>query len=272
MHGARAILLSLASLTSSRPIKLVPRRSVFLAAGGALLGLLPTMDRAAARQDAARARFSEIDVERINVVEPDGTRRLVLANTARIPNAVVNGMTFGSRQGSGQAGVIFYNQEGDECGGLIFAGRREEGQVVAGAGLMFDQFEQDQIIGIQYGDDGGERRARLAVWSRPDEPISDLVARANAIEAMADGPAKEDARRRLEQGAGAARLWVGVSPERAAAIGLADEQGRERLRLAVGADGAAAIEFLDEEGRVVSRLPGTDGQPPPTRGTATPAA
>lgn len=41
-----------------------------------------------------------------------------------------------------QAGIIFYNDDGEECGGLAFGNE--------GAGLMFDQRDQDQIVGLMY--------------------------------------------------------------------------------------------------------------------------
>ena len=43
----------------------------------ALLGVLTL---AAFRQPSQRARFGEIDVERINIIEPDGTLRLTLSD------------------------------------------------------------------------------------------------------------------------------------------------------------------------------------------------
>ena len=35
--------------------------------------------------------FDEIDVHRINVVEPDGTLRMVISNKASLPGVIVNG-------------------------------------------------------------------------------------------------------------------------------------------------------------------------------------
>ena len=68
-----------------------------------------------------RQRFGEIDVQRINVIEPDGKVRMVISNKTRAPDAVLGGKTF-KRQGGNSAGIIFYNEEGDEDGGLVFGG------------------------------------------------------------------------------------------------------------------------------------------------------
>src|SRR5690242_10450551 len=62
--------------------------------------------------------FDEIQVHRINVVEPDGTLRMVISNKARLPGVIVKGKEFPPRDRP-QAGMIFYNDEGSENGGLI---------------------------------------------------------------------------------------------------------------------------------------------------------
>src|SRR5258707_14527696 len=66
-----------------------------------------------------KTRFEEIDVERINVVEKDGTLRLVISNKARAPDAVVSGKTY-PRGGGNRPGFIFCNDEGNETGRLIY--------------------------------------------------------------------------------------------------------------------------------------------------------
>jgi hypothetical protein len=50
---------------------------------------LLTMGRAVGRP--SRASFEEIDVQRINVREPDGTLRMTIAGTARAPGMIVRG-------------------------------------------------------------------------------------------------------------------------------------------------------------------------------------
>ena len=73
---------------------------------------------------AAKTHFSEIDVERLNIVEKDGKLRLVIANKELTPGPVERGVPFG--YGSGRrTGFIFYNDEGTECGGLAFGSSRE---------------------------------------------------------------------------------------------------------------------------------------------------
>lgn len=77
--------------------------------------------------------FDQITVHRINVVEPDGTLRRVISNHDKLPGIIVHGK---EKPFDGpQAGVIFYNGEGSENGGLIFGGRKnQKGEVVNSGG------------------------------------------------------------------------------------------------------------------------------------------
>lgn len=218
---------------------------------------------AAGGGDGERLRLSELDVERVNVVEPDGTVRLVLSNQTRSPDAIIDGAPY-KRIGRNPAGLLFYNDEGDECGGLIYGGqRRDSGGYGASASLLFDQFKQDQAIGIQYNDSDGERSAGLFVsdWD-PAPAVSrlDALTRWEVVRVLPQGPERTRGRDEL-RAAGffpARRLFVGRDRDGAAVVRLCDPQGRVRLRLSVDEAGVPRLEFLDEAGGV------THGFPEPT--------
>src|ERR1044072_2972381 len=78
--------------------------------------LLGTLSVAAFRQAAQKTKFTEIDVERINIVEPDGKLRLVISNTPRSIGPIYKGKPFGYPGGT-RPGLIFFNDEGTENGG-----------------------------------------------------------------------------------------------------------------------------------------------------------
>src|SRR5690606_24753179 len=63
--------------------------------------------------------FEAITVKRINVVEPDGTRKLVIASCARQTEVRIGGVQF-PVQRSWHVGMIFFNDSGDGVGGLAF--------------------------------------------------------------------------------------------------------------------------------------------------------
>jgi len=64
-----------------------------------------------------KVKFEEIDAERINIVE-NGKLRLTISNNERSPGPILGGHYMKTREGKRGAGFIFFNDEGDECGGM----------------------------------------------------------------------------------------------------------------------------------------------------------
>ena len=221
--------------------------------------LLGALSLVAFKQNTQRTKFTEIDVERINVVEPDGKLRMVISNRPRSIGPIYKGQPFGYSGGS-RPGIIFFNDEGTENGGLTFTGRRlPDGRVQASSGFSFDQFNQDQVLYFQYNENNGQRRMGFTIADRADVDIYDAVAKRDTIMKLPAGAARDEALRQWANPGGvpmfAPRLFMGRTVQRAAQIDLADPNGRPRLRLRVDSLGTASLEFLDAEGKVTARLP-----------------
>lgn len=244
-------------------IRRIERRLRFLElyAIGATIVVLVLVLSAFQVQQQQKAVFEEIDVERINVLEPDGKYRMVISNRARSIGPIYKGQPFGYPGGT-RPGIIFFNDENTETGGLTFGGRRREDGTFSGSGhLSFDQFNQDQVVYLQYQDNNGRRRMGLTVAERADVDIFELVAARDSIAAMPDGPAKAAAMERLmapRDGVPlfAQRGFFGRDVAKNAVVDLADPSGNTRLRLVVDSLGTAAIEFLDPSGTVTRRITG----------------
>jgi hypothetical protein len=202
----------------------------------------------------SQQRIDELTVQRLNVVDANGTLRLVLSNKDRMHPGVMDGVTINRPRPV--AGMLFFNDEGDEVGGLTFTGTDDNGRR-ANAGIMFDQLKQDQTIGITYSESNGQRQAGLQVWDRSEQPLSDLIKGLNAANALPEGPARDEAVKavRAKAPAGPRRVFVGKNTDKTATVSLADGNGKPRLIMSVAADGAASIDFLDVDGKVVQRIP-----------------
>jgi hypothetical protein len=82
----------------------------------------------AAKNPSKKVKFEELDAERINIVEGDGKVRLPLTNHKRMPGGRMAGVELTNRDGNRPtgagtaptAGLLFFNDDGDECGGLIY--------------------------------------------------------------------------------------------------------------------------------------------------------
>ena len=200
-----------------------------------------------------KQKFEEIDVERINVVEKDGKLKMVISNAARQHPGIVDGKTL-QRDGGRPPGMIFFNERGDEVGGLIFSGNTGEGQY---SSLTFDKFRGDQTIAFQHLESGnGDYFAGLSV---NDENITttERTARIEEINRLPNEEAKRAARARMRDEGGflVSRLQIGKGRNKSAFISLRDTKGRERIQILVGADGTPKINFLDETGKITYSLP-----------------
>lgn len=191
-------------------------------------------------------KFETIDVQRINVREPDGTLRLAISNHALIPGIVIGRKEY-PHPNRPEAGMIFYDDEGIENGGLVFDGGLKNGKPTNGGSLTFDRFRQDQTIQLVSTEDGDKRRAGVVVNDRPDAPMD--IESGLGMRAMPAGPARDALAARSGFG-GKQRAWLGRSEDGKASLILRDPQGRPRLVLSVGSDGKPSLEFEDETGKV----------------------
>ena len=219
-----------------------------------------TLSGFAARRDA---RFSELSAERVNVLGPDGRPVLVLAGPGRLPGPQMNGKSYPAALADGRdrlSGMIFFNEQGDEVGGLIFNGiPRDSGRWSAVGHLSLDQWKQNQVVALQYLDNGRSRRAGVRVWDRPtdasvDRQLDRLAAMQGATPAVVDSLRRASSEAAARGEIGVERLFVG-SQDRTAQLLLRDTRGRVRVRLAIDSLDVARLEFLDEQGRAVATYP-----------------
>lgn len=238
-----------------RVLQIYAAASVFVAASFFLTAF--------SRQPSAQ-RIEELTVQRLNVVDANGTLRFVLSNKDRMHPGVMDGVTINRPRPV--AGMLFFNDEGDEVGGLTYTGTDDLPPEAlakgangrrATAGLMFDQLKQDQTIGISYSEGNGQRTAGLQVWDRSEQPLSDLIKALNGANALPEGPQRDEAIKAVRAKAppGPRRVFVGKNSDKAATVSLADANGKPRLVMTVGADGNAAIDFLDADGKSIQRIP-----------------
>ena len=169
--------------------------------------------------------FDKIEARQIRIVEPDGTLRMMISKHAGFPGIIVKGKE--EPFDRPQAGMLFYNDEGSENGGLIFGGsKNNKGEVVnSGGSLSFDRYmgnQEVQLIGVNDKDD---RFAGLMISdSHPAE--------------------NKDP----------SRIWVGRNADGSSEIALMDSLGKKRLILQVLPDGKSSMTFLDDKGKILNCL------------------
>jgi hypothetical protein len=210
--------------------------------------------------------IEELDVQRINLREPDGTLRLVISDKYRAPGIIVKGKEYPHPNRS-TAGMVFYNDEGTENGGLIFGGERsQDGTKHSSGHLSFDAYEQDQTMALESIQDGSERYTRLQVTDYPDNSILELLNLMSSVKQLPDAQQKEKMNAFFaERGRPTTRLVLGRGmgkdkSDNSVMLGLNDMQGRPRIVMKVASDGAPSLQMFDSAGNVVGNLE-TKGHP-----------
>lgn len=213
--------------------------------------------------DKKNNRFEEIDAERINIIEKDGTLKLALFNSERLTRGVAK------RQGEGSiAGLLFYNQEGHEAGGLVFDGKKINGGQTASESLTFDGYRQDQAVALQYNEYKDSSKfevdAGLSILYRPDRSITkaeyefyDYIAKYKGSQAQKDSITNRMAN---EGRISTRRLFVGTKhgikdgqPYDESGLYVRNKMGKVVLKIYVDKNNQPKIEFLDSLGKKVTK-------------------
>ena len=101
------------------------------------------------KQNSQPSSFDQITVRRINVVEPDGTPRMIISNKAEFAGEFYHGKEISRPDRRDSAGMLFLNDQGTENGGMLFGGyKSKDGAAHSFGHLSFDEYEQDQTLSL----------------------------------------------------------------------------------------------------------------------------
>lgn len=223
----------------------------------ALLAAIMTL--AGASDPGRRASFDEITVGRINIVEPDGTKRIIISNKAQFPGDFQQGKERARPDRSAFAGMIFINEEGTENGGFLQKGSiGADGKISSGLSLTFDRFRQDQTLQLMSNDSAGHQTTGIKINDVPLHSVTALADYTRFREEAGKLPEAEqraywnrlaDEGRLLQN-----RIWLGNTPGKGSSLQLKDAKGRIRMVLFVTPEGQAEIQMLDEKGKVTKSI------------------
>jgi len=210
-------------------------------------------------------KFKILTAERINIVNEDGTTVIAIANKQRIANPVFNGKSYPVRLSEGRdlmAGMIFFNEEGDEMGGLVFNSFKMPNGRTAGIGhLSFDRFKDNQVINLEYSENKNGVKSGLTFYDRPGDGSFP-----RSLDLMNDYYFNEiDKERKKEiedtlkimrktHAFGSDRLFIGSDNE-VPQVTMKDVFGNERIKLFIDSSNVAKLQFCDEKGIVIGQFP-----------------
>lgn len=211
-------------------------------------------------------KFSEIDVERINIVEKDGTVKMIITNVDRFPNGSdkVNSRPTNADRKK-RSGMLFFNEDGMECGGFIYDGKKSANGHSAGLSLTYDQYDGDQVVQLLTEDyqEGNERYVGSALAFN-DRPSKESQARSLEIMKELEALEKKDPaamRKKYQeyeaQGliGGAPRVLLGKTRSQNNGLFLFDDKGMPRAMFYVNKDNNAQLDFFDDKGNTIASFP-----------------
>lgn len=209
---------------------------------------------AAAHEASRNATLDTLTVHRINVVDREGKLALVITNHDDFPAPVINGKVYQRSSGS-ENGLIFYNERGDEQGGLTWSGiKQADGTFQSDNTLSYDSVVTDQLLQVNDGNDNGKTYAYMTGWNRPAfDVMLPVIQQVENAKTVAEKRAIIAAHPELRA---ATRFLVGYDRANTAQVMLADDKGDPRIRMFVTAAGQAELQFLDADGKVIAQYPG----------------
>ena len=177
--------------------------------------------------------LDELTVKRINVVEDDGTLRIVIGNSTHGRAIPMRGRLVEHPGRTASAGLLFVNDDGTECGGLQYTGSEGPGGAQQSGYLTVDDYEQNESVRFGMVQRDGRSEKFLEFIDRPGWSIVDLAER----------PAEADA-----SVGGHSRMRLAREDDGSVRLVLRDGEGRDRVRLVVPAEGEPAVEIVGVDG------------------------
>lgn len=211
-------------------------------------------------------RFSEIDVERINIIENDGTVKMIITNVDKFPNGTtkINGRNTNETRKK-RSGMLFFNEDGIECGGFIYDGEKKENGHSSGLSLTYDQYNGDQVMQLLNQDyQEGDKRFVSSSLVFNDRPSKETQERNAEISKELAALRKEDPKLMQQkykeyeaQGliGGAPRVMLGKTRSQNNGLFLFDDKGMPKAMFYVDKNNTAKLDFYDDKGEVIASFP-----------------
>lgn len=244
-------------------MKNIQRELVFTRTFAAVIALGFIAFVSVAFKQSGNPKFGTIDVERINIVEADGTVKMLITNANHFPGKgdSVNGRVYHHRKK--RAGMLFYTEDGKECGGFIYDGAKTKDGHSAGLSLTFDQYDGDQVMQLITLDEKvGKNRYKSGTLIFNDrgenetkENMDRVTNELDAIEDPAERRKKYKEFKKKGMIGAVPRVILGQTTSKQNGLFLFDKEGNPRAKFVVDKDNQVKLVAFDEKGNIVSTWP-----------------
>ncbi|MBW1296291.1 hypothetical protein [Aquimarina litoralis] len=216
-------------------------------------------------KQSGNKKFGTIDVERINIVEKDGTVKMIITNVEEFPNGkdTINNRPV-NVQRKKRSGMLFFNEEGIECGGFIYDGAKTKNGHSAGLSLTYDKYDGDQAMQLLNTDlkRDGQRSVRSSLVFN-DLGENSTQSTTSKIWAELD-TIKDRKIRREKYNEYKTKGLIGITKRLELAnrgkggpngLFLYDDQGNMRAMFCIDSKNNVRLETFDQNGNKVSSWP-----------------
>ncbi|MDY8137685.1 hypothetical protein [Aquimarina sp. 2201CG5-10] len=209
--------------------------------------------------------FDIITAKRINIVNDDGTIVMAISNKQQIAAPRMNGKEYPVDMIERQhfAGMIFFNENGDEMGGLIFnSNRLPDGRKYGSGHLSFDRFNDNQVINLEHQENiHGKIKSGITFYDRKGDGSFgknlDLLHEYKYAD-ISKSRKKEiiDEIRSMKKNGdlGTERVFLGSYNE-IPQLTMKDNLGNERIKLFIDSSNIARLNFYNDKGVLLDKFP-----------------
>lgn len=196
--------------------------------------------------------FKKLTAERIDIVGEDGNKFIVLSNPKDQALVTINGEVIDSENTERNTpGLIFFNSEGDEVGGLVF----DKDDLGGYQMLTFDQNKNDQIMVLrkdEYEENGKwYRQYGLEISERSEKSNLKITREYNTIKTIEDSTEREHAMNEFwnnPEHIAPKRLFLGRLENMNTGLFLLDKNNNLKLSIYVDPKGKPVMQYVDSLG------------------------
>lgn len=198
--------------------------------------------------------FEEINVKRINIIENDGTIRMVLSNKELQHSGRIDGKDWEKRERP--SGLIFFNDKGDECGGLIYQTKETKNGLISGMSITMDRYKDDQVLQLSNQETvvDGKIISQRGIHINDFPMNSHITKRMKMLEEAQKITNPEERKKKIneiyDQYGERNLLFLGKTKGNSQGLFLSDSKGQPKMMIYVDEQGNPKIQTFNSKGEI----------------------
>ncbi len=198
--------------------------------------------------------LDEISAKKITIIGEDNSPRMVLSNENRQHSGRMNGKDWEKRERP--SGIIFFNNEGDECGGLVYQTKEKDGKLISGMSFTMDNYKDDQVIQILndelYVNGKSYIERGLSINQFPEGTnLDERNKKLEEYNKIKDEKERKEKIRELYKKEGSVnRLFIGRTKGNSSGLFLSGPDGTPKMMIYVDEKGNPKIQTFNEKGEI----------------------